>query len=303
MIQTFKAIGNALRRFASKAEPTSEIDLKLDASEIIADRPSPRRVTPPIAPKGFDPEAFFKGITWYQKWEVFDGIFTPGINPVSDICDLMQLPADLSGRRILDIGSANGCMSLECERRGAAEVIGLTPLDSLDWGHRQLRDALGATRTHFRLGSVYDLNPDVLGYFDTVLFCGVLYHLRYPMLAIDNIRRVATNEVFIETHLSDEGLSGIAKDIPLWRFYRFDELNNDQSNWFGPNIAAVQQAFESAGFSTTLLNAGGGRGRFHAVVREGMPEFLNIRCNEANSYDVLMDRLFGRKGAWRRPAN
>ncbi len=123
------------------------------------------------------------------------------------------------------------------------------------------------------------------------------------MLAIDNIRRVATNEVFIETHLSDEGLSPINKDIPLWRFYRLDELNRDHSNWFGPNIAAVQQAFESAGFSTQLLNSGGGRGRFHAVMREGMPEFLNIRCHEAKSYDVLMDRLFGRKEAWRRPAN
>src|SRR5215470_18475856 len=109
MILTPKGIRNALRRFVSKAEPT----------------PTHNRMTPPIAPKGFDPEAFFKGITWYQKWEVFDGIFTPGINPVSDICDLMQLPANLSGRRILDIGSANGCMSLECERRGAAEVIGL----------------------------------------------------------------------------------------------------------------------------------------------------------------------------------
>jgi hypothetical protein len=74
MTQTFKAIGNALRRFASKAEPTSEIDLKPDPSEIIADRPSPRRMTPPIAPRGFNPEAFFKGITWYRKWEVFQGI-------------------------------------------------------------------------------------------------------------------------------------------------------------------------------------------------------------------------------------
>jgi 2-polyprenyl-3-methyl-5-hydroxy-6-metoxy-1,4-benzoquinol methylase len=216
MILTPKGIRNALRRFGRKAEPT----------------PTHKRVTPPLPPNGFDPEAFFKGIIWYQKWEVFDGIFTPGISPVSEICDLMQLPADLSGRRILDIGSANGCMSLECERRGAAEVIGLTPLDNLDWGHRQLCDAVGAMRTDFRLGSVYDLNPDVLGYFDTVLFCGVLYHLRYPMLAIDNIRRVATNEVFIETHISDEGLSPSNKDIPLWRFYRLDELNSDYSNWF-----------------------------------------------------------------------
>lgn len=285
MTLTPGGLGHALRRFVGKPAVT----------------PTHNRLRPPIAPADFDSEQFFQGITWYQRWEVFDGIFTPGINPVADICDLMQLPADLTGRRVLDIGSANGCMSLECERRGAAEVIGLTPLDDLNWGHHQLRDAVGATRTHFRPGSTYDLNPEVLGYFDTVLFCGVLYHLRYPMLAIDNIRRVATKDVFIETHVSDDELSRTNKDIPLWKFYRLLELNSDYSNWFGPNIAAVQQAFESAGFSTKHLNDSGGRGRFHAVVQEGMPEFLNIACHEADSYDVLMDRLFGRKEAWRRP--
>lgn len=283
--QPARCIRDALRSLVKKAMPT----------------PTHKKITPPLAPKDFDPQVFFKDITWYQKWEVFSGIFTPGLNPISTICELMQLPADLSGRRVLDIGSANGCMSLECERRGAAEVIGLTPLDGPDWGHRQLRDAVGATRTHFRLGSVYDLNPDVLGYFDTVLFCGVLYHLRYPMLAIDNIRRVATNEVFIETHISDKGLGRVDEDIPLWRFYRFNELSGGYSNWFGPNIAAVLQAFESAGFSTELVSSDGERARFHAVVREGMPEFLNIACHEARSYDVLMHHLFGNREVWRRP--
>jgi len=287
MIRTLKGIRKAVHRFASKAEPT----------------PAPKRLTPPIAPKGFNPEAFFKGINWYQKWEVFEGIFTPGINPVSDICDLLQLPADLSGRRILDIGSANGCMSLECERRGAAEVIGLTP--RMVWTGDTVSCVTPSEQRERTSGLApfTNLNPDLLGYFDTVLFCGVLYHLRYPMLAIDNIRRVATGDVFIETHLSDEELSGTDKDIPLWRFYRLNELNGDHSNWFGPNIAAVQQAFESAGFSTKLLNSSGGRGRFHAVVREGMPEFLNIRCQEARSYDVLLDRWFGKKETWRRPTN
>lgn len=263
--------------------------------------PPHTQIAAPPAPKDFDSEVFFKGITWYQKWEVFAGIFTPGINPITQICDLMNLPADLSGRRVLDIGSANGCMSLECERRGAAEVIGLTPLDDPEWGYRQLHEAVGATRTHFRLGSVYDLDPGILGYFDTVLFCGVLYHLRYPMLAIDNIRRIATGEVFIETHVSDSGLAEGDKDIPLWRFYRFDELNGDHSNWFGPNCAAVLHAFESAGFCTKLLSSTGQRARFQAVVREGMPEFLNTPTCESGSYDVLISHLFGNKEAWRRP--
>lgn len=280
-----RALGKAIGRFGTEPDPTK----------------MPNRIKPPTAPPGFDPETFFKHINWYQRWEVFDGVFTPGISPTSEVMDLLELPADLSGRRILDIGSANGCMSLECERRGAAEVIGLTPLDGPEWGHHKLREAVGSTRTHFRLGSVYDLNPDVLGHFDTVIFCGVLYHLRYPMLAIDNIRRIATNQVYIETHISDDGLSETDKDIPLWRFYRRDELNRDHSNWFGPNIPAVQQAFESAGFSTKFLSASGGRARFRAVVREGMPEFLNIPCHEADSYKVLMEQLFGRKEAWQHP--
>src|SRR5215467_4145093 len=110
-----------------------------------------KKSSAPKAPCDFDAETFFKDINWYQKWEVFDGIFTPGINPVSDICDLMGLPSDLSGRRVLDIGSNNGCMSLECERRGAAEVVGLTPFDGPKWGHHQLRELVGATKTRFHL--------------------------------------------------------------------------------------------------------------------------------------------------------
>jgi tRNA (mo5U34)-methyltransferase len=257
-------------------------------------------IPPPSAPKDFDPEEFFKGITWYQKWEVFAGIFTPGINPIAEICDLITLPADLTGRRVLDIGSANGCMSLECERRGAAEVIALTPLDTPDWGHRKLAEAVGSTKTKFQRGSVYDLDPGTLGYFDTVLFCGVLYHLRYPMLGIDNVRRVATGDVFIETHVSDSGLSPEQNEIPLWRFYRTGELNGDSSNWFGPNVAAVIQAFESAGLDVELLYSNGQRAGFHGVVRKGLPEFLSTQTHEAESYDLLLEHLFGSKEAWRR---
>jgi hypothetical protein len=87
-----KGFRKALLNLAKKAKPTLM-------------RNEPR---PPVAPKDFDPQVFFRDINWYQKWEMFSGIFTPGINPISDICELMNLPADLSGRRVLDIGSANG---------------------------------------------------------------------------------------------------------------------------------------------------------------------------------------------------
>ena len=67
MTLTPKLIRNALRSFVRKAAPTPT--------------PTHKRVTPPTAPNGFDPEAFFKGITWYQKWEVFDGILHPASTP------------------------------------------------------------------------------------------------------------------------------------------------------------------------------------------------------------------------------
>jgi len=107
--------------------------------------------------------------------------------------------------------------------------------------------------------------------------------------------------VFIETHISDQGLGQAEKSIPLWRFYRLNELSGDESNWFGPNMAAVLHAFESAGFSTEICSSDGERARFHAVVREGMPEFLKIDCHEAGSYDVLVNHLFGKRETWRRP--
>jgi tRNA (mo5U34)-methyltransferase len=262
----------------------------------------------PIAPSGFDPDRFFAGIYWHQKWQLFDGIHTPGKNSVEEMCAALNLPVDLSGKRVLDIGAWNGCLSFECERRGAREVIALGPEDPERAGFYRLRDALGSTRTHYLLGSAYDLDPDRLGYFDVVLFCGVLYHLRYPLLGIDNIRRVCTGEVFVETVVSDlqllvpqrggvkkvplRKLSPVLLQMPLWQFYRLEELNQDASNWFGPNASAVVQAFESAGFTTTVLK-NDGRATFHAKVREGAPEFLRIASAEGVFYDTLVGHLFG----------
>jgi tRNA (mo5U34)-methyltransferase len=261
------------------------------------------RIPPP--PPGFSPGNIFNGLFWFQKWEMFRGVYTPGINSIADLCRDLQLPEDLSGKRVLDIGAWSGCLSFECERRGAREVIAVEPMDPVATGFYRLREALGSTRTHFVRGSAYDLNPDKLGHFDVVLFCGVLYHLRYPLLAIDNIRRVCRGDVFVETLVSDAQLmvphnggirtvpmvhlSQTLLDIPLWQFYRHDELEKDASNWFGPNAVAVQQAFESAGFDMRLLK-NWGRATFHGRVQNGMPEFLAMG---GDYYECVMRSIFG----------
>lgn len=272
-------------------------------------RSAPR---PPTAPPGFDPRVAFDGIRWYQRWEAFDGVFTPGDHSIADMCDDLELPADLSGRRVLDIGAWDGSVSFECERRGAREVVAIGPEDPTQTGFSRLRDAVGSTRTVYRVGSVYDLDPKVLGRFDLVVFCGVLYHLRYPLLGIDNLRRVASGDVLVETYVTDQPrgvrswlrrkATAIDRRAPLWLFFRGEELGGDASNWFGPNVEAVEQAFESAGFSIRRLHLGTGtrrmRATFAARIRPGCPEFLVNGSAEGAYFDAVVGRLLGTRSEW-----
>src|SRR6202035_3797729 len=111
-------------------------------------------------------------------------------------------------------------------------------------GFYRLKNALGS-KVRYVTGSAYTLSPKELGTFDIVLFFGVLYHLRYPLLAIDRLRSVSCGDVYVETHIIKE----ISKGKPVWQQYREFELNSeDQSNWFGPNEMAVLESFRSAGF-------------------------------------------------------
>lgn len=187
------------------------------------------------APADFQADAFFAGVHWHQRWEIFPGVFVPGRNPVDFVCAAAQLPLDLTGKRVLDVGAWNGCFSFECERRGAAEVIAFSLEDPTQWGFDRLHRLLDS-RVRYQRGSVYTLTPADLGLFDIILFFGVLYHLRYPLLAIDRLRGVCRcdpsprhtegeepeasasfsprptggegsgvrGEVFVETHVIDE---------------------------------------------------------------------------------------------------
>jgi tRNA (mo5U34)-methyltransferase len=246
--------------------------------------------SPPPAPTGFDAKATFAGVHWHQRWEVFEGAMTPGPHSVSLLCQKTQLPADLTGKRVLDIGAWNGCFSFECERRGASEVIAYSLENPDVTGFTRLKAALGS-RVEYLQGSVYSASPEQLGKFDLILFFGVLYHLRYPLLAIDRIRTVSRGDVLIETHTLTSRqllrsplsavsrlvrLSALFRTTPLWRQYKEFELHpEDQSNWFGPNIPAVVESFESAGFRVKHLDSwsGGTRSAFRATAVK-VPERL-----------------------------
>jgi tRNA (mo5U34)-methyltransferase len=165
-------------------------------------------------------------------------------------------------------------------------------------------------------GSVYSLSPEQLGKFDLVLFFGVLYHLRYLLLAIDRIRTVSRGDVLIETHTLTSrqplhsplsavsrlvGLSALFVTAALWRHYKEFELHpEDQSNWFGPNIPAVVEAFESAGFRVKHLDSssGGTRSAFRATptaveVRKRLVDGTYEGLSTLNAYLMGIERSDG----------
>lgn len=234
----------------------------------------------PEKPPAVDLASVFQGANWHQAWEVYRGCMTPGKNPVRHICDVAQIPSDLTRLRVLDIGAWDGCFSFECERRGAKEVVAYSLENPNQTGFGRLKALLGS-KVEYVQGSVYDLSPERIGTFDLVLFFGVLYHLRYPLLALDRIRTISRGTLLVETHIltgkrllrGNRLLSGLlmlprlTAKTPLWRQYGAFELHAaDQSNWFGPNVQAMIESLESAGFKAEHLATWGERGAFRGVV-------------------------------------
>lgn len=116
-----------------------------------------------------------------------------------------------------------------------------------DWGAKAGFDlakrALNSTVEEMKI-DVMELSPSSVGSFDVVLFLGVLYHLRHPLLALERIRPLTKGFLVLETAIDKR-----YEKRPTMVFYPGSELANDHSNWWGPNPPAVEAMLKSAGFS------------------------------------------------------
>ena len=277
-----------------------------------------------------DFDKLFENIPWHQRWEIAPGVFTPGANPVDVLLNYASVPADLSGKRVLDIGAWNGCFSFECERRNAAEVLAIGPELSENTGFDKLKDYLGS-KVKYELGTIYSLDPKVLGYFDVIICFGVVYHLRHPVLAFDMMRRVCSGHLYLETAGIDENLilahydsearprhglvnklaleerfSGTSLDaidpilskLSLLQFYRGDELNGDSTNWFAFNESCCREMLLSSGFRPLSFQRFGHRVAANCVIIPGAPEWMG-NSGEGVYYDVISKPLFGERDVYK----
>jgi tRNA (mo5U34)-methyltransferase len=188
-------------------------------------------------------------LRWYHSIDLGHGIVTPGVDDTPVRLARLDLPASLTGKSVLDIGAWDGFFSFEAERRGASRVVAS---DYYSWhgggwgtkkGFELARQALNS-RVEDADIDVMDLSPDRVGMFDIVLFLGVLYHLRHPLLALERIFAVTRERLVVETVVD---MVGVRR--PAAAFYPGRELNADPTNWWGPNVPAVEALLRAAGFT------------------------------------------------------
>jgi tRNA (mo5U34)-methyltransferase len=187
-------------------------------------------------------------VNWYHQIDLGDGIVTPGVDDSPSRMAPLELPRDLSGKSVLDIGAWDGFFSFEAERRGASRVLAT---DSYCWSGEGWGTKEGFLTASRILGSrvddleidVMDLAPDRIGTFDLVLFVGVLYHMRHPLLALERVASVAGDQLIFDSHTAM-----IKERDPMMLFYPGTELNNDPTNWWGPNPPAVEAMLRDVGF-------------------------------------------------------
>jgi tRNA (mo5U34)-methyltransferase len=188
-------------------------------------------------------------VRWFHSIDLGQGIVTPGRDRSASKLRTLRFPERMDGRTVLDIGAFDGFFAFEAERRGAKRVVAV---DSIVWnspdygkaGFELAREALGSSVVDHE-SEVADLRPEDIGTFDIVLFLGVLYHLRDPLGALTAVASVCADQLILETFVD---LLGCGR--PAAAFYPHDELGGDPSNWWGPNVPAVEGMLKAVGFTT-----------------------------------------------------
>lgn len=170
------------------------------------------------------------------------------------------VPDDLEGRSVLDIGCNAGFYAIEMKRRNAGRVVGIDT-DSHYLHQASFAAEQAGTPLELYQMSVYDVGQ--LGEaFDLVLFMGVLYHLRHPLLALDLIYEHAAHDKLLFQCLQrgSDRPADVAHEHPFSETEIFDDpdfpklhfiehsYSEDPTNWFFPNRSAVEAMLRSSGF-------------------------------------------------------
>ncbi len=243
---------------------------------------------------------------WFHNLHLPDGTETAADHPLGDFPRYKwnvlapELPERLDGWTVLDVGCNAGFYTFELARRGArvtAIDVDQHYLDQARWAAREFGVE---SSVEFRHMQVYDFaRTDER--FDLVLFLGVFYHLRYPLLGLDIVARRArrllafqtltTEEMEVQADTGDRPLDErAALREPGWPRMAFieDRFAGDPTNWWVPNHAGV----------LAMLRSSGLRIRSHLAHELYICEPMPPDSPERAPYDYTEELRAASGGAW-----
>ena len=198
------------------------------------------------------------------------------------------IPADLTGMTVLDIGCNAGFYAIQMKLRGAERVVGI------DHDADYLNQARFAAEVldldiSFEELSVYEAGQ-LRERFDLVIFMGVFYHLRHPLLALDLLRQHVAKDWFVFQSMlrGSRSVLSTVDDYPFWERNMFDNpgfpkmhfiensYSQDPTNWWVPNRACAEALLRSAGFKIQSMPE---------------PEVFVCRCDEGAALHPLPSKL------------
>lgn len=187
---------------------------------------------------------------WWHSFELPDGRVIEGsckLDGLKNRIAQFPIPHDLRGKRVLDIGAWDGWFSFEMERRGA-EVLAIDVWDNPRF--HQIHEILHS-RVDYRQMNVYELDPRRVGRFDIVLFMGVLYHLKHPLLGLERVCSVTDGMAAVDSFvLREEHRPGAqVESRPVMEFYETCEFGGQTDNWVGPSLPCLLAFCRTAGFA------------------------------------------------------
>jgi tRNA (mo5U34)-methyltransferase len=203
---------------------------------------------------------------WFQNLDLY-GVRTAPAHFLGDFPMIKWkrfahvIPEDLTGKSVLEIGCNAGFYAFEMKRRGASRVVGI---DFDDYYLNQARfaaEVLGFEDVDFRRMSVYDVGA-LREKFDIVLFMGLVYHLRHPLLALDLVHEHVAKDLLVYQSLQrgSTEVEPLREDYDFWETAIFDrpgypklhfvekKYSHDETNWWVPNAACSAAMLRSAGF-------------------------------------------------------
>lgn len=187
---------------------------------------------------------------WYHTIDLGDGVATPGRSNVAAKFDQIsgQLPADLNGLRVIDLGCNAGGISVEFARRGA-NVVGVEAGVGYCRQARWVRDRLGLDIEYHNM-TVYDIGR-LAGTFDVVAFLGLFYHLRYPQLALDLLATKCHGTLIMNTPIVRTGDRVMELRLPE-NGARTSQAAEPNFNWWFPSPSTLSSMLTTAGFTNIV---------------------------------------------------